>query len=130
MKISRAERRQIENEMIFRRSNEKVGDGLDALDAQHIEDGDLDLIRNEDPELYFKCECSDENCSVRIPMLLNEYQDIHTNRDTFIVKTGHQVGPIEAVLMVTPGYNIVKKNNSIPEPSGGLNSTSIDNSSQ
>ena len=128
MGISHAERRQIENEMIFRRINESVGDGLEALDAQHIEDGDLDLIRNEDMELHFKCECSDENCSARILMLLSEYQDIHINRDTFIVKPDHQVDPIEKVLKVTPGYNIVKKNNSTPEPNDTLNITTIDNS--
>jgi len=126
--MSHAERRQIENEMIFRRINERVGDDLDALDAHHIEDGDLDLIRSEDLELHFKCECSDENCVARIPMPLTEYQEIHANRDTFIVKANHQVDPIEKVLEITPGYNIVKKNNSTAEPNDTLNATSIDNS--
>ena len=94
MNISKAERRQIENEMIFRRINEKVGDDLGALDAMHIEDGNIHLLRDEDLMLRFKCECSDENCSLRIPFLLSEYQDIHTDRDTFIVLANHQVDPI------------------------------------
>lgn len=111
MSISHAERRQIENEMIFRRINEKVGDGLDALDAMHIEDGDIDLIRDADMLLQFKCECSDENCLVIIPMPLSEYQHIHTDRNTFIVVPDHQVDPIEKVLKKTKVYNIVKKNN-------------------
>lgn len=128
MSISHAEHRQIENEMIFRRINEKVGDDLGALDAMHIEDGDVHLIRDEDLLLQFKCECSDENCTTRIPMQLNEYQDIHADRSTFIVIPNHQVDPIEKVVKQTPKYNVVLKNNSIPEPSDTLNDTPIDNS--
>jgi hypothetical protein len=128
MSISHAERRQIENEMIFRRSNEKVGDDLEALDAMHIEDGDPHLIQDEAMILHFKCECSDENCTTRIPMRLSDYQEIHTDRDTFVVLPGHQVDPIEKVIRKTSGYNVVLKNNTIPEPSDVLNETLIDNS--
>jgi len=127
MNISHAERRQIENEMIFRRVNEKVGDDLGALDAMHIEDGNIQLIRDADLKLEFQCECSDENCTVRIPMLLNEYQRIHVNRDTFIVVSDHQVDPIEKVILEAIGYNVVKKNNSTPEPTDTLNNTPINN---
>jgi hypothetical protein len=127
MILSHAERRQIENEMIFRRVNEKVGDDLGALDAMHIEDGHAQLIRNPNLKLEFNCECSDENCTDRIPMLLDEYQEIHRNRDTFIVIPNHQVDPIEKVIRQGNGYNVVKKNNSTPEPTDVLNDTSIDN---
>lgn len=125
MSISHAERRQIENEMIFRRINEKVGDDLGALDAMHIEDGNVHLIRDEDILLQFKCECSDENCSTRIPMQLSEYQSIHTNRDTFIVFPNHQIDSIEEVIKKTQSYNVVIKNNSTSEPSDTLNDTSV-----
>jgi hypothetical protein len=128
MSISHAERRQIENEMIFRHSNEKVGDDLVALDAMHIEDGNIELIGNDTLELHFQCECSDENCTTRIPMSVAEYQEIHADRDTFIVIPNHQVDPIEKVLKKTPKYTIVKKNHSIAEPTNGLNATAIDNS--
>lgn len=128
MGISHAERRQIENEMIFRRTNEKVGDDLGALDAMHIEEGNIDLITDTNLVLNFKCECSDENCELRIPILLTEYQSIHTNRDTFVIMPDHQVDPIEKVLSKTSVYTVVKKNNSTPEPSDELNETLIDNS--
>lgn len=128
MSITNAERRQIENEMIFRRVNEKVSDDLGALDAMHIEDGNLHLITDEDILLRFKCECSDENCSTRIPMALSEYQDAHTDRDTFVVLPDHQVDPIEKVIKELPLYNIVRKNNTTPEPKGELNDTSTSNS--
>jgi len=127
MDISITEKRQIENEMIFRRANELVGDNLDELDALHIEDDNPQLIRQEDISLRFKCECSDENCDARIPILLSVYQKIHENRNAFIVKLKHQVNAIEKVIMSEEDYNVVEKNNSTPEPGDVLNKTSINN---
>ncbi len=115
MNISVAERRQIENEMIFRRMNENVGDDLGALDAMHIDDGNIKLIRDKDSPLLFKCECSDENCNERITLKLSDYQTAHVKRDIFIVKLNHQVDTIETVVRAESDYNIVQKNNSTPE---------------
>ncbi len=122
-----SERRQIENEMIFRRANEKVGDGLDKLDAQHIEEGNPDLVRTDDGILHFKCECSDENCDARIPIKLSIYQKIHLNRNAFVIKLKHQVNAIEKVIVTEDTYSVVEKNNSTPEPNTTLNVTSINN---
>lgn len=129
MEISTAERHQIENEMLYRRMNEKVGDDLGALDAAHVDNNEIYLIRDDDSRIDFKCECSDENCSQRIPMKLSEYQKIHEQRSTFIVKPDHQVEPIEAVIEHGSTYNIVKKKNTTPDPVPGsdLNTTAIDN---
>ncbi len=128
MKLSSAEKKQIENEMIFRRTNEKVGTDLDELDTMYKKDGDDDLVRNENMSLTYKCECSDENCVERIPMELTMYQDIHTNRKMFIIKPGHQVKNIERVIDKNVDYYVVKKNKIIPEPDNTLNKTTIDNS--
>ncbi len=123
-----SERRQIENEMIFRRRNEKVGDVLEELNAQHIEDDTLELISTDDIVLHFKCECSDENCDERIPIKLSVYQTIHENRNAFIIKHNHQVKEIEKVILTEADYNVVEKNKSTSEPGNALNTTSIDNS--
>lgn len=128
MNISKAEQKQIENEMIFRRMNEKVGSDLAALDTMHGEEGEYHLIRDEDLLLMFKCECSDENCDVRIPLKISTYEQIHVDRDAFIVKTNHQVDPIEKVIVTEKEYNVVRKNNSTPEPNNNLKDTTIDNS--
>ncbi len=128
MSISLAEQRQIENEMIFRRANEKVGSSLDSLDAMHLEDGNPEFVWDDDIVLHFKCECSDENCDARIPIKLSAYQKIHKNRDSFIIKPKHQVKSIEKVILTKSDYSVVEKNNSTPEPSDTLNKTSIDNS--
>lgn len=127
MAISKAEQRQIENEMIFRRMNEKVGSDLDALDEMYEKEGNRHLIRDDDLLLMFKCECSDENCEERIPLKLSKYREIHTDRNTFIVKSNHEVDPIEKVISKEEGYNIVMKNNSTPEPNDTLKNTTIRN---
>ncbi len=128
MDISHTERHQIENEMIFRRANELIGDKLDQLDSFHIEDGNPHLIRSDDILLRFKCECSDENCQARIPVQLSVYKKIHENRNAFIVKLKHQVNAIEKVILTEDNYSVVEKNNSTAEPGNTLNKTSIDNS--
>lgn len=127
MNMPLSERRQIENEMIFRRANEKVGDNLGALDAMHIEDDNPHMIRDDANLLHFKCECSDEDCDARIPITLSAYQGAHLNRSSFIVRLKHQVEAIEEVTSTEPGYNVVKKNNSTAEPGSTLNKTSISN---
>lgn len=127
MSIPATERKQIENEMIFRRANEVVGDGLDLLDAMHVEDGNDHLVRQGEIILTFKCECSDEDCEARIPMKLSVYQKIHKDRDSFVIKLKHQVKAIEEVVSTGDVYSVVKKNNSTPEPGDELNKTTINN---
>jgi hypothetical protein len=122
-----SERRQIENEMIFRRLNEKMGDSIDRLDAMHIEDYNIQLLWNEAILLNFKCECSDENCDKRIPIKLSVYKKIHENRDAFIIKLKHQVEDIEKIILSEDNYSVVEKNNSTPEPNDTLKNTTVNN---
>jgi hypothetical protein len=127
MDMPLSERRQIENEMIFRRLNEKIGDNLENLDAMHIEDNNPHLIWDDAVLLNFKCECSDENCNKRIPIKLSEYNKIHANRSAFIIKLKHQVEAIEKVILSEDTYSVVEKNNSTAEPNDTLNNTAINN---
>jgi hypothetical protein len=128
MDMPLSERRQIENEMIFRRGNEKVGDEINNLDAMLIEDDNPQLTWDDSILLNFKCECSDEDCNERIPMRLSVYNKIHENRDAFIIIPKHQVNKIEKVITTEDNYSVVEKNNTIAEPGDTLNATSIDNS--
>jgi DNA-binding transcriptional MerR regulator len=133
MKMSIAERRQIENEMIFRRANEKVGVELDEVDAllDELESEETtssgSLIRDENVYFKFLCECSDENCTDRILMELAKYQELHLNRDRFIIKINHQVESIEKIIFSEAEYYVVEKNKSTSDPGKLLNQTSIDN---
>ena len=127
-RLTDAERKQIENEMIFRRVNEAVIQNLVDTDEIHTKNNDLDLLWDQALLLQFKCECSDEKCEIRIPLTLSEYQDIHADRDTFIVKPNHQVDPIENIVTTQTTYTIVKKINRTNEPGDMLNKTTLDNS--
>jgi hypothetical protein len=128
MKLLPEERKQIENEMLFRRANEKIGTDLDHLDALHIADGNPHLVRDDDLLLNFKCECSDEDCAVRVPMRLSYYRKLHADRSVFIIKPNHEVRPIEKVIEAADGYSVVRKNNVTREPRKGadFNRTSLD----
>jgi hypothetical protein len=127
MDMPLSERRQIENEMIFRRLNEVVGDNIENLDAMHIEDNNPQLLWDDAISLNFRCECSDENCDKRIPVKLSVYKKIHENRDAFIIKLKHQVEDIEKVILTEDNYSVVKKNNSTAEPNDTLKNTTINN---
>lgn len=109
MRISDAERKQIENEMIFRRVNEAVIQNLLDLDTKHTRENNLHLLWDQTILLQFKCECSDEKCEIRIPLTLKDYQEIHLDRDTFIVKPHHQVDPIEKIIRSEETYTILRK---------------------
>jgi uncharacterized protein (UPF0216 family) len=124
------EKKQIENEMLFRRGNEKIGHDLDEIDSNHIADGNPHLVRNDDLLLLFKCECSDENCQIRVPLKLSKYREIHLDRSAFLIRPGHEVKPIEKVIEVHDTYSIVRKNNVTAEPklNAKFNKTQVDNS--
>lgn len=125
--MTTSERRQIENEMIFRRANEQVSDGLDELDAMHAEDNNPELMRKDDIQLEFMCECSDEKCKERVTILLSVYQKIHEDRDCFVIRVGHQVEEIEEIVSTGPDYSVVRKNKTIAEPGPNLNKTDTNN---
>lgn len=127
MKMSLTERRQIENEMIFRRANEKIGASLDETDDNHMREKHPWLTRDDLVELQFKCECSDETCHARISIKLSTYQKIHLNRDVFIIKLKHQVEAIEKVILTEKTYAVVEKNKSTTDPGESLNTTTINN---
>jgi len=127
MDMTITERREIENEMIFRRANERIGNGLDQIDDMYREDGNPELVRSDDILLQFLCECSDENCNTRIPIKLSVYQKIHENRGAFIIKLKHQVKGIEKVILTEEEYSVVEKNKTTAEPSNILNKTKINN---
>jgi len=127
MDLPITERKQIENEMIFRRLNEKVGKDIDDLDAMHVKEDNRHLMWDDTILLNFRCECSDENCNKRIPIRLSVYKKIHENRSAFIVKLKHQVGSIEKVILTEDNYCVVQKNNTTSEPGDTLNITTVDN---
>ncbi len=125
--MSTSEKRQIENEVIFRKSNEKVVDDLNSINKHNIKEGNPDLTIEDDQIIHFICECSDENCKVRIPISLKSYQQIHKNRKAFILKNDHAVKNIEKITKTKKSHIVVEKKRSISNPGNKLNKTTVNN---
>lgn len=125
MDIKRSERRQIENEVVFRQANEQVLGELHEMEVNAKETGISPDIY--ELPIHFYCECSDENCQKRIVIKLNLYNDLHNNRKQFLIKPGHEVLAIERIVLTTPNYAVVEKFVTPPETVPKLQTTDIEN---
>jgi transcription initiation factor TFIID subunit TAF12 len=125
-----SERRLAENEAIFRQLNEQVNAGFDETNKLAQEDNQPEFVvtpHHDDSPIQFFCECADENCTDRITVTLIKYQEIHKNRNDFMVVPGHEVTSVEKILLEQPDYSVVEKNAEPPENPETLHPTSIDN---
>lgn len=125
-KASLAEKKQIENETVFRNANEKVQAELDSFEKtananSHV----IDSIENT--KLHFLCECSDENCMERVITTLKQYKKMHSNRRNFVVRPGHEAVNIEKVIAEKKKYNLVRKFITPPEIKAELQQTNTNN---
>lgn len=124
---SPSERRQIENEVVFRNANEQIQKDLDELRKKAKAEGHDSLIPDKDLDLHFYCECSDENCRERIVLALSKYKQLHQDRSQFIVSPKHETTAIEDVVSKKITYTVVEKFIVPPEKATMLKSTPIHN---
>lgn len=82
--------------MLFRDLNEQVEFVAHPLDTDH-------------GIFEFFCECSDIDCTLRLPMLLAVYEEVRSDPTLFLVAPGHDRPEIEEVLRRADAYQIVKK---------------------
>lgn len=69
------------------------------------EEDDLD----PDAPIAFFCECSDLDCRERIELMAGRFEEIHRERDLFVVAPGHERIEVERVVDQEGGYLIVRK---------------------
>lgn len=124
---SQSQKRQIENEVVFRKANEQIQKELDQLKELAKEDGAETLLPDENMELHFYCECSDENCRERIVMTLSKYKKLHQDRRQFIICPDHEVISLEKVVVTNSKFSVVEKFFNPPEMAKSLSSTPINN---
>lgn len=123
MKKSVTEQRQIQNEAVFRKLNEQRTESIKTVNKMAREEDHLNLVDNDDMELHFYCECSDENCHERIVLAASKYESLHKDRKKFILKPGHQSVAIEKVVAKESSYSVVKKYEKPPEHVSQLQQT-------
>jgi hypothetical protein len=116
-----------ENQVVFRRFNEKLQKDIDTVNKVAEESGDEPIVLDGDEPLFFYCECSDEQCALRIEVTPNEYTRIHAKRDCFTIMNGHEIPAIEEVIEATPRYCVVRKFETPRESVRELATTDINN---
>lgn len=116
----------VENEAMFRQKNETVQDDIKTLNEIALSQRDEEPI-SDDTVLNFYCECSDEDCRVRIPMSIKQYELIHKDRKQFIIVRNHEVSSIEDVMEQTSDYTVVRKLAEVPEEPDTLHQTPVFN---
>jgi hypothetical protein len=80
--VSSREERLAQNEIFFRRVNERIAELTDRWP------GVLDLV----------CECANARCHEVLHMQVDEYEQLRSNPRRFAVVPGHELPDIEAVV--------------------------------
>jgi hypothetical protein len=94
--VDAREQRLAKNETIFRDVNERIEE---TAAAQAI-----------DPHLFeFLCECSNIDCTLRLPLTLAAYEQARADPTQFVVAPGHDLPEIEEVVHRAEGYQVVRK---------------------
>jgi hypothetical protein len=82
-------------EALFREVNERVAERAGEFAADEAE---------------FVCECADPSCTHRIEASLEDYEQVRTQGDQFLVLKGHEERPdVERVVAHETSFNIVRK---------------------
>ena len=81
-------------EALFRDVNERIAESAERFDARETE---------------FICECSNVNCTHRVPASLVEYEEVREDPATFLVAPGHEQDDIERVVSDRGHFRIVEK---------------------
>jgi hypothetical protein len=85
------------NEEVFRASNREIERAEQQQGA--AADGVLDVI----------CECGRDSCDGVITLTVSEYDDVHGQKDRFVVLRGHESEAIERVVEDRGNYLVVDK---------------------
>ena len=81
-------------ETVFRHVNERIAETAEGFGPDHT---------------VFVCECADPDCQHRLPVPLEEYEEVREESTHFIVAEGHELPGYERVVEKRPGYAIVEK---------------------
>jgi hypothetical protein len=91
----RAER-YAENEALFREVNERIRELSDPW-------------TNGADRVEFTCECANLGCAERIAVMLDEYEDVRSHADRFLVAPGHLDLEVEDIVTERDGFWVVEK---------------------
>jgi hypothetical protein len=96
------EQRLARNEVLFR----KVNESIERTAIAHGPD---------EHEYEFLCECSNIDCSLRLPLTLAAYESVRSDPALFVVAPGHEQPEIEHVVRQSGSYQVVRKEGDVAE---------------
>jgi hypothetical protein len=82
------------NEAFFRAVNEGIAEASERFESEQAE---------------FLCECGDADCTHRLEVPLDEYEQVRQSPTRFIVKRGHVLPEVEEVVRRRRRYAVVDK---------------------
>jgi hypothetical protein len=85
-----------ENERLFREVNERVAQMQQGFQGAAAE-----------PE--WVCECGDETCFQKLTVALDDYREIRSHADWFVILPGHEKLDVERIVRSGDGYVVVEK---------------------
>jgi hypothetical protein len=85
------------NEVLFRKANDRIEDSADEQTPP-----------DREPVAFF-CECSDRDCTDRILITADEFENVREHDAQFIIRPGHEVPSVEIVVTRTDLYLVVEK---------------------
>ena len=59
--------------------------------------------------IAFQCECSNEQCQERVPLTLEQYEEIHKHKAYFVLAKGHEEPKVEKVKLKSGSFSVVEK---------------------
>ena len=84
-----------QTESLFRDVNERI-----VETAQRFESDAVGVV----------CECADAECTSRVELPLEEYEEVRSEPAKFVTAHGHGLGePLERVVEKKPDYQVIEK---------------------
>ena len=61
------------------------------------------------PTAGFRCECGQMHCDSRLQLSLEQWDEVHSRSDRFLVVPEHVVGDVEVVVAEYPNFWLIRK---------------------
>ena len=88
------------NEAVFREANERIEE-LNKTFATLTD------------ELVLVCECGYADCTEKISMSVEAYEELRADAATFAIIHGHEIADVEHVVEEHEGYDVVRKDDGV-----------------
>ena len=91
--MSHATSKLVRNQLLFREVNERLRETVGSVPAT----------------VDFLCECSSEDCIDTVSLAADEYENVRSHSNLFVIAAGHERLEVERIVAQQDGYMLVEK---------------------